>query len=112
MISGRGPVVSGQFNKIDETHEVNRNRGRENLKMPLTPKLIIACAIGTLAMSIAAQSNNNQSPPKEVRGYKVHRAEVELQKTADAIPTMPVRITTSICGRPKLSPGKCMRPTT
>jgi hypothetical protein len=34
-------------------------------------------------MSIAGQSNN-QSLPKEVRGYKVHRAEVELQKPADA----------------------------
>ena len=52
--------------------------------MSVTPKLITACAIGTLAMSIAAYSNNNQSLPKEVRGYKVHRAEVELQKTADS----------------------------
>ena len=52
--------------------------------MSITPKLIIACALGTLAMSIAGQSNNNQSLPKEVRGYKVHRAEVELKKTTDA----------------------------
>ena len=51
--------------------------------MSITPKLVIACAIGTVAMSIAGQSNNNQSLPKEVRGYKVHRAEVELKKTAD-----------------------------
>ncbi len=35
-------------------------------------------------MSILAQSNNNQSLPKEVRGYKVHRAEVELKKTTNA----------------------------
>ena len=48
--------------------------------MSLTPKLIIACVISTLTMSIAGQSNN-QSLPKEVRGYKVHRAEVELKKT-------------------------------
>ncbi|HKO61763.1 MAG TPA: hypothetical protein VJV03_11430 [Pyrinomonadaceae bacterium] len=49
--------------------------------MSLTPKLIVACAVSTFAMSIVAQSNNNQSLPKEVRGYKVHRAEVELKKT-------------------------------
>ena len=50
--------------------------------MSLTPKLTIACALATLAVSIVGQSN--QSLPKEVRGYKVHRAEVELKKTADA----------------------------
>ena len=48
--------------------------------MSLTAKLIITCVISTLTMSIIAQSNN-QSLPKEVRGYKVHRADVELKKT-------------------------------
>ena len=37
--------------------------------------------MAAFAMSIAGQSNNNQSLPKEVRGYRVHRAEVELKKT-------------------------------
>ena len=51
--------------------------------MSLTLKIIIA--VGSLAtLAIAGQSNLKTDLPKEVRGYKVHRAEVELQKTADA----------------------------
>ena len=49
-------------------------------KMSLTAQLIIACALGTVALSMASQSND-QALPKEVRGYKVHRAEVELKKS-------------------------------
>ncbi len=48
--------------------------------MSLITRLIIACVISTLTMPVAGQSNN-QSLPKEVRGYKVHRADVELKKT-------------------------------
>lgn len=80
-------MVGGQCERKDyvqEKHGTRKKGVRENLKMSLTPKLIIACAISTVAISIAGQSNNNQSLPKEVRGYKVHRAEVELKKTADA----------------------------
>lgn len=52
--------------------------------MSITPKLIIVCAVGKLAMSIAGQSNNDQPLPKQIRGYKVHHAEIELKQSADA----------------------------
>ena len=44
--------------------------------------LVVIVALTTL--TIGGQSNVKSDLPKEVRGYKVHRAEVELQKTADA----------------------------
>lgn len=42
----------------------------------------------TLAVGVSAQRSNESAKsddlPKEVRGYKIHRAQVELKKTKDA----------------------------
>ncbi len=45
--------------------------------------LVGLAVLGSLAAP-AGQSNMKSDLPKEVRGYKVHRAEVELKKPADA----------------------------
>jgi len=51
--------------------------------MSLQAEFIVAI-VALTSLTIAGQSNVKTDLPKEVRGYKVHRAEVELQKTADA----------------------------
>src|SRR5688572_11098481 len=43
--------------------------------------LVLATALNVTAQTKASTSSSNL--PKEVRGYKVHRAQVELQKTKE-----------------------------
>jgi hypothetical protein len=38
----------------------------------------------TFAVSVPAQRSNESDQPKEVRGYKIHRAQVELKKTKES----------------------------
>ncbi|MDQ5846942.1 MAG: hypothetical protein M3539_16780 [Acidobacteriota bacterium] len=38
----------------------------------------------TFAASVPAQRSNENDQPKEVRGYKIHRAQVELKKTKES----------------------------
>ncbi len=38
----------------------------------------------TFAASVPAQRSNESDQPKEVRGYKIHRAQVELKKTKES----------------------------
>ncbi|HXD32672.1 MAG TPA: hypothetical protein VN643_16235 [Pyrinomonadaceae bacterium] len=41
-------------------------------------------AVITFAITVPAQKSNETSQPKEVRGYKIHRAQVELKKPKES----------------------------
>jgi hypothetical protein len=49
--------------------------------MSLTSNIIVGFGIVASAAMVIGQSNMKPDTPKEVRGYKVHRADVELKKT-------------------------------